>query len=228
MLRVEKLRSGYGKIRVLHEVSLRLRPGEVVALLGRNGAGKSTLLKSIMGLTTQMGGEVYLADRPLRGLPSYTRAQLGLGYVPEERRIFPELSVSENLEVAYRGAGKWSLKRVFTLFPRLEQIAARRGGLLSGGEQQMLAVARTLLTNPKVLLLDEPTEGLAPILVKTIAGVVAELKATGMAILLAEQNLKFTAPLADRAYVLESGEVRMQGTMAELAQDKKVRELLSL
>ncbi|WP_457631693.1 ABC transporter ATP-binding protein [Oceanithermus sp.] len=227
MLEVDRLNAGYGKIQVLHGVSLALGPGEVVALLGRNGAGKSTLLKSVMGLTTVFGGEVRLEGRPLGRLPSYARARLGLGYVPEERRIFPELSVRENLEVAAR-PGEWSVERVFELFPRLAEIQNRRGGLLSGGEQQMLTVARTLVTNPRLLLLDEPTEGLAPILVKTIAGVVAELKAAGMPILLAEQNLKFTAPLADRAYVLETGEVRMEGTMAELEGDERVRALLSL
>jgi branched-chain amino acid transport system ATP-binding protein len=227
MLEVDRLNAGYGKIQVLHGVSLALGPGEVVALLGRNGAGKSTLLKSVMGLTTVFGGEVRLEGRPLGRLPSYARARLGLGYVPEERRIFPELSVRENLEVAAR-PGEWSVERVFELFPRLAEIQTRRGGLLSGGEQQMLTVARTLVTNPRLLLLDEPTEGLAPILVKTIAGVVAELKAAGMPILLAEQNLKFTAPLADRAYVLETGEVRMEGTMAELEGDERVRALLSL
>jgi branched-chain amino acid transport system ATP-binding protein len=227
MLEVDRLNAGYGKIQVLHGVSLALGPGEVVALLGRNGAGKSTLLKSVMGLTTVFGGEVRLEGRPLGRLPSYARAQRGLGYVPEERRIFPELSVRENLEVAAR-PGEWSVERVFELFPRLAEIQNRRGGLLSGGEQQMLTVARTLVTNPRLLLLDEPTEGLAPLLVKTIAGVVAELKAAGMPILLAEQNLKFTAPLADRAYVLETGEVRMSGPMDELAADARVRELLAL
>ncbi len=227
MLRVEDLRAGYGKIQVLHGVSLELTAGEVVALLGRNGAGKSTLLKAVVGLARRFGGEVYLENQPLARLPSYTRARRGLGYVPEERRIFPELSVRENLEVAAR-PGTWTVARVFKLFPRLAEIQTRRGGLLSGGEQQMLTVARTLVTNPKILLLDEPTEGLAPLLVKTIAGVVAELKAEGMPILLAEQNLKFTAPLADRAYVLESGEVRMNGPMDELAADARVRELLSL
>jgi len=227
MLQVDGLRAGYGKIQVLHGVGLELGPGEVVALLGRNGAGKSTLLKAVMGMVTIFGGEVFFDGQPLGRLPAYTRAQRGLGYVPEERRIFPELSVRENLEVAAR-PGEWTVARVLDLFPRLAEIQTRRGGLLSGGEQQMLTVARTLVTNPRLLLLDEPTEGLAPILVRTIAGVVAELKAAGMPILLAEQNLKFTAPLADRAYVLETGEVRMSGNMNELAADERVRELLSL
>ncbi len=227
MLRVENLNAGYGKIQVLHGVSLDLNPGEVVALLGRNGAGKSTLLKAVMGLAQTFGGAVHFAGEPLGRLPSYARAGRGLGYVPEERRIFPELTVRENLEVAAR-PGEWSVARVFELFPRLAEIQTRRGGLLSGGEQQMLTVARTLVTNPRLLLLDEPTEGLAPLLVRTIAEVVDELKRSGLPVLLAEQNLKFTAPLADRAYVLETGEVRMRGTMAELAEDERVRELLSL
>ena len=227
MLQVRELNAGYGKIQVLHAVSLELAAGEVVALLGRNGAGKSTLLKSLMGLTRVFGGEVIFDGEPLAGRPPFARAQRGLGYVPEERRIFPELTVRENLEVAAR-PGEWTVARVFELFPRLAGIEQRRGGLLSGGEQQMLTVARTLVTNPRLLLLDEPTEGLAPLLVKAIARVVAELKAAGMPILLAEQNLRFTAELADRAYVLESGEVRLHGSMDALEGDARVRELLAL
>ncbi len=228
MLKAKGLSAGYGRIQVLHGVELELKKGEVVALLGRNGAGKSTLLKTLIGLLPARSGEVLLEDRPITELPAYRRAQLGIGYVPEERRIFPELSVRENLELAARPGGPWTIERVYELFPRLAEIEHRSGGYLSGGEQQMLTLARTLVTNPRLLLLDEPTEGLAPILVKAIAETVAELKAQGMPILLAEQNLAFTAGLADRGYVLETGEVRLKGPMRELVKDPRVKELLAL
>lgn len=228
MLRARNLSAGYGRIQVLHGVDLELKKGEVVALLGRNGAGKSTLLKTLIGLLPARSGEVLLEDRPITELPAYRRAQLGIGYVPEERRIFPELSVRENLELAARPGGPWTIERVYELFPRLAEIEHRPGGYLSGGEQQMLTIARTLVTNPRLLLLDEPTEGLAPILVEAIAETVAELKAQGMPILLAEQNLAFTAGLADRGYVLETGEVRLTGPMQELVEDPRVKELLAL
>jgi len=228
MLRAKNLSAGYGRIQVLHGVELELKAGEVVALLGRNGAGKSTLLKTLIGLLPARGGEVFLEDRPITELPAYRRAQLGIGYVPEERRIFPELSVRENLELAARPGGPWTIERVYELFPRLAEIERRPGGYLSGGEQQMLTLARTLVTNPRLLLLDEPTEGLAPILVEAIAETVAELKAQGMPILLAEQNLAFTAGLAGRGYVLETGEVRLTGPMQELVEDPRVKELLAL
>ena len=228
MLRARNLSAGYGRIQVLHGVDLELKAGEVVALLGRNGAGKSTLLKTLIGLLPARSGEVLLEDRPITELPAYRRAQLGIGYVPEERRIFPELSVRENLELAARPGGPWTIERVYRLFPRLAEIEHRPGGYLSGGEQQMLTIARTLVTNPRLLLLDEPTEGLAPILVEAIAETVAELKTQGMPILLAEQNLAFTAGLADRGYVLETGEVRLTGPMRELVEDARVKELLAL
>ena len=228
MLRARNLSAGYGRIQVLHGVDLELKKGEVVALLGRNGAGKSTLLKTLIGLLPARSGEVLLEDRPITELPAYRRAQLGIGYVPEERRIFPELSVRENLELAARPGGPWTIQRVYQLFPRLAEIERRPGGYLSGGEQQTLTLARTLVTNPRLLLLDEPTEGLAPILVEAIAETVAELKAQGMPILLAEQNLAFTAGLADRGYVLETGEVRLTGPMQELVEDPRVKELLAL
>ncbi len=228
MLRVRGLVAGYGRIQVLHGIDLELEPGEVVALLGRNGAGKSTLLKALIGIVPVQKGEILFEGRPIAGLPPYRRAWLGLGYVPEERRIFPELSVRENLELAARPGGPWTVDRVFELFPRLAEIEGRPGGYLSGGEQQMLTLARTLVTNPKLLLLDEPTEGLAPILVQAIAETVTELKASGMPILLAEQNLAFTARLADRGYVLETGEVRREGPIEVLVQDPRVKELLAL
>ncbi|GAA5335199.1 MULTISPECIES: ABC transporter ATP-binding protein [Thermus] len=224
---VEDLRAGYGEISVLHGVSLRVEEGEVVALLGRNGAGKTTLIKAVMGLVRRFSGRLRYHGQDFSDWPPYRRARLGLGYVPDDRRIFPELTVRENLLVAAR-PGPWNLERVFQILPRLAEIQDRRGGLLSGGEQQMLTIARTLLTNPRLLLLDEPTEGLAPLIVEEIARLVLALKAEGMPVLLAEQNLRFTGRVADRAYVLETGEVRMEGRMADLVRSEEVMALLSL
>ncbi|GGN02940.1 ABC transporter ATP-binding protein [Thermus composti] len=226
-LRLEGLSAGYGGIPVLHGVDLEVGEGEVVALLGRNGAGKTTLIKAVMGLVRVYAGQVVYWGQELTPLPSYRRAQLGLGYVPDDRRIFPELTVRENLLIAHR-PGPWSLEKVYRMLPRLQEIEHRRGGLLSGGEQQMLTIARTLMTNPKLLLLDEPTEGLAPLIVEEIARLVLELKREGMPVLLAEQNLRFTGRVADRAYVLETGEVRLSGTMDELLHKEEVAALLSL
>jgi branched-chain amino acid transport system ATP-binding protein len=226
-LLVEGLRAGYGEIPVLHGVDLEVREGEVVALLGRNGAGKTTLIKAVMGLVRTFSGRLTYGGVDLTPLPPYRRAQLGLGYVPDDRRIFPELTVRENLLVASR-PGPWSLDKVYRLLPRLKEIEHRRGGLLSGGEQQMLTIARTLMTNPRLLLLDEPTEGLAPLVVEEIARLVQELKREGLPVLLAEQNLRFTGRVADRAYVLETGEVRLSGAMDELLRKEEVATLLSL
>ncbi|RTH37953.1 ABC transporter ATP-binding protein [Thermus scotoductus] len=226
-LRVLELRAGYGGIPVLHGVSLEVGEGEVVALLGRNGAGKTTTIKAIMGLVQIHGGRILYGDMDLTRLPSFRRAQLGLGYVPDDRRIFPELTVRENLLIAHR-PGPWTLERVYRLLPRLQEIENRRGGLLSGGEQQMLTIARTLMANPRLLLLDEPTEGLAPLIVEEIARLVEELKQEGMPVLLAEQNLRFTGRVADRGYVLETGEVRVEGSMQELLHKDEVVALLSL
>ncbi|MEJ5335867.1 MAG: ABC transporter ATP-binding protein [Thermus sp.] len=224
---LEDLRAGYGDIPVLHGVSLEMREGEVVALLGRNGAGKTTLIKAVMGLVRTFSGRVRYGGVDLTPLPPFRRALKGLGYVPDDRRIFPELTVRENLLVAAR-PGPWNLEKVYDLLPRLREIQHRRGGLLSGGEQQMLTIARTLMTNPRLLLLDEPTEGLAPLLVEEIAHLVRSLKGEGMPILLAEQNLRFTGAVADRAYVLETGEVRLEGRMADLLEREEVAALLSL
>jgi len=226
-LQVLQLRAGYGSIPVLHGVSLEVGEGEVVALLGRNGAGKTTTIKAIMGLVQIRGGRIVYRGTDLTRLPSFRRAQLGLGYVPDDRRIFPELTVRENLLVAHR-PGPWNLERVYQLLPRLREIENRRGGLLSGGEQQMLTIARTLMANPRLLLLDEPTEGLAPLIVEEIARLVEALKGEGMPVLLAEQNLRFTGRVADRGYVLETGEVRVEGNMQELLRKDEVVALLSL
>ena len=226
-LRIVGLRAGYGEIPVLHDVDLEVREGEVVALLGRNGAGKTTLIKAVMGMVRVFSGSVAYRGRELTHLPLFRRAQLGLGYVPDDRRIFPELTVRENLLVAQR-PGRWNLEQIYRLLPRLKEIEHRKGGFLSGGEQQMLTIARTLMANPHLLLLDEPTEGLAPLVVEEIAKLVQELKREGLPILLAEQNLRFTGQVADRAYVLETGEVRLEGRMEDLLHQEEVAALLAL
>jgi branched-chain amino acid transport system ATP-binding protein len=208
-LSVKGLRAGYGRAQVLFDIDLDAREGEVVALLGRNGAGKSTTLKAIMGLVPPLSGEVLFDGRSVKGLEPYEIARLGLGYVPEDRRIFTDLTVSENLEVGRqpaRGAAPaWSEERLFELFPALGALRTRRGARMSGGEQQMLCIARTLAGNPSAILLDEPSEGLAPVVVEQVAKAIMELKRSGLAVLLAEQSRHFTGRVADRAYVLEKG-----------------------
>jgi branched-chain amino acid transport system ATP-binding protein len=232
VLALEQLIAGYGPIRAVHGVSLSLEPGEVVALLGRNGAGKTTILKAVLGIARVFSGRVLYRDRDITRLRTYRRAMLGMGYVPDDRRIFPELTVRENLDVARKpGASKdgaWNLRRIYQLMPWLKEIEGRRGGVLSGGEQQMLAIARTMMGNPDVLLLDEPNEGLAPHFVRLVSDLVKELKTSGLAVLLAEPSLRFITPLADRVYVLESGELRLEGTVAEMAEKQEVRALLAL
>jgi branched-chain amino acid transport system ATP-binding protein len=228
MLSVADLHAFYGRAHILQGVSLEARPGEVVALLGRNGAGKSTAMKAIMGLVPPAGGEVSFDGRRIDRLPPYKIARLGLGYVPEERRIFTELSVMENLEVgrqpAREKAATWNAEKLFALFPNLGRMRERPGGHMSGGEQQMLTIARTLMGNPRCVLLDEPSEGLAPIIVEQMAHSIRTLKARGMSVLLSEQNLHFCEAIADRAYIIEKGQIRFGGTMAELAADTSLRE----
>ena len=195
----------------------------MVSLLGRNGAGKSTTLKSIVGLVEVTGGRIHFDGREITGRPTHEISRLGVGYVPEERRIFSDLTVAENLLVGRKGAGAWDTSRVYEFFPKLREMAGRRAGSLSGGEQQMLTVARTLMGNPRVLLLDEPSEGLAPVIVRTLGEQIAALKREGLTILLSEQNLKFAARLADRAYIMEKGEIRFDGPMAALIGDEGLR-----
>jgi branched-chain amino acid transport system ATP-binding protein len=233
MLEVRRLCAGYGRARVLFDVDFAMAPGEVVALLGRNGAGKSTLLKAVMGLVPPSSGEVRLDGRRIDRLEPFEIARLGLGYVPEDRRIFTELSVRENLEVgrqpARAGAPGWTEEKLFRVFPNLAEMRARPGGQMSGGEQQMLTVARTLMGNPLLVLLDEPSEGIAPRIVEEMANMILELKREGLSVLLCEQNLHFAALVSDRAYVIEKGEIRYSGTMRELAANDAVkREYLSL
>ncbi len=209
-------------------MSLAAAAGEVVALLGRNGAGKSTAMKAIMGLVPPARGEVSFAGKRIDRLPPYRIARLGLGYVPEERRIFTELTVVENLEVGRQapraGAPAWTEDRLFALFPNLAAMRERPGGRMSGGEQQMLTIARTLMGNPRCVLLDEPSEGLAPIIVEQMAHSIRMLKGEGLCVLLSEQNLHFSQAVADRAYIIEKGQIRFAGSMAELAADAALRE----
>jgi branched-chain amino acid transport system ATP-binding protein len=228
MLSVKDLHAYYGRAHILHGVSLEAGAGEVVALLGRNGAGKSTALKAIMGLVPPARGEVSFAGRRIERLPPYRIARLGLGYVPEERRIFTELTVLENLEVGRQapreGAPVWTEDKLFALFPNLAALRERPGGRMSGGEQQMLTIARTLMGNPRCVLLDEPSEGLAPIIVEQMANSIRALKGEGLCVLLCEQNLHFSQAVADRAYIIEKGQIRFGGSMADLAADAALRE----
>ena len=222
-LELESVEAGYGLSRVLHGVSLVARAGEVVSLLGRNGAGKSTTLKAIVGLVEVSGGAVRFDGHEITGLPTHEISRRGVGYVPEDRRIFGDLTVEENLIVGAKGRGEWGTSRVYRFFPKLAELAGRRAGSLSGGEQQMLTVARTLMGNPRVLLLDEPSEGLAPVIVRALGEQIAALKREGLTILLSEQNLRFAARLADRAYIVEKGEIRFGGPMAALMGDEALR-----
>ena len=225
LLAVEDVYTAYGLSQVLFGVSLRVAAGECVALLGRNGVGKSTTMRSIMGLTPPARGRVLWKDRDIRGRAPYQVAQLGLGFVPEDRRIFSELTVWENLDVAARRArpGGWTVARVYDLFPKLQELRDRQGGFLSGGEQQMLTIARTLMGNPELLLLDEPSEGLAPLVVDHLQEQIGRLKREGLTILLAEQNVEFSLDLADRVYVLEKGHIRYEGTAAAFRADESIR-----
>ena len=226
VLEVEALRAGYGPAEILFGVSLKLARGEVAALMGRNGAGKSTTLKAIMGLLPPRAGQVRFAGQEIAGLPAFRIARLGLGYVPEDRRIFTDLTVAENLEVgrrAARGHAAWTPERLFEIFPNLAAMRGRRAAAMSGGEQQMLAIARTLMGNPDAVLLDEPSEGLAPVILELMAEAVLRMKREGIAVLLSEQNFDFAAAVADRAYVIERGEIRYDGSMAALEADPALR-----
>lgn len=228
MLEARQLSAGYGPARVLSGLDLQLNTGEVVALLGRNGAGKSTTLKALMGLLPVTSGEVTFAGNRIDRLPSWRIARLGLAYVPEDRRIFTDLSVMENLEAGRLPRGndavQWTVERLFELFPNLGRMRERRGGSMSGGEQQMLSIARSLMGNPLALLLDEPSEGLAPVIVEGMARTIRELKREGLCVLLAEQNLRFARRVADRACILETGDLRYSGTMADLDANSELRE----
>jgi branched-chain amino acid transport system ATP-binding protein len=226
VLVAEGLHTFYGKSHILHGVGLTVREGEIVTLLGRNGAGKSTTLRSLIGLTPARLGSVRIFDEDTTAWPPDRIVGLGVGFVPEGRRVFGSLTVEENLLVPIERPGPWTIDRVFELFPRLRERRNNKGRFLSGGEQEMLAIARALLLNPKLLLLDEPSQGLAPLLVREVLNVIARMRQEGISILLVEQNVRMAVAIADRAYVLDDGRVVYEGPAAELAHDEeRVREL---
>jgi branched-chain amino acid transport system ATP-binding protein len=229
LLEVRDIHTAYGEARVLFGVSVEVTAGECVCLLGRNGVGKTTTMRSIMGLTPPTRGEILWRGKPITGWAPHQVARLGIGFVPEDRRIFAELTTWENLDVARRVSGRsgpWTIEAVCGLFPKLNELRDRQGGFLSGGEQQMLTIARTLMLNPELLLLDEPSEGLAPLVVDQLLERVGELKRQGLTILLAEQGVDFSLSLADRVYVLEKGAVRFSGPAAQLRDDAALRNKL--
>ncbi len=227
MLEVRDLEAAYGASQVLFGISLDVGEGEVVALLGRNGAGKTTTLSSLMGLLPPRQGSIRFRGQEIAGREPYEICRLGLGFVPENSRLFASLTVAENLETARRsapdGTVRFGIEQVLELFPDLRLLLNRRAGMLSGGQQRMVAIARTLMGNPDLLLLDEPSEGLAPLVVEALLERLKSLRATGVTVLLSEQNLRFANELADRAYIIEKGEIRYQGTIAELAAEPEVR-----
>ena len=226
MLEVEGIHTYYGLSHILFDVSLEVARGEVVCLLGRNGAGKSTTMRSIIGLTPPRKGKIIFKGLPCEDCKPFELARRGMGYVPDDRRVFADLTVAENLEIAARNinANGWNEERVFRFFPDLAKIASRRAGFLSGGEQQMLTIGRALMTNPELLLLDEPTEGLAPLIVATLENQIAELKATGLTGLLAEQNLEVALRLSDRGYIIDNGVIRYQGSIEDLRDNEEIRK----
>ncbi|HEV3087843.1 MAG TPA: ABC transporter ATP-binding protein [Candidatus Elarobacter sp.] len=230
LLAVDGLCTNYGKIRILRDVSLTVGEGEVVALLGLNGAGKTTTMRSILGLTPPRAGSVHYGGRDITGWPAYKVARLGVGYVPEGRRMFKDLSALENLQLAENGrSGTWTIPRVFEHLPKLAELRSRKAGRLSGGEQEMLAIGRALVANPHLLLVDEPSQGLAPLIVEEVYRILGELKQTGVAILIVEQNALLALKISDRAYVLDSGRIVHSGAAAELAADRdRIRTLMGL
>jgi branched-chain amino acid transport system ATP-binding protein len=228
-LELSDVHTYYGSSHVLFGVSLEVNAGECVCLLGRNGAGKSTTLKSIIGLLKPASGRVTFNKKSLVGMQPYGIARLGIGYVPDERLIFPDLTVRENLEIAMKKPAPeakihWSVDKVYELFPILKGLDERLGGYLSGGEQQMLTIGRTLMGNPSLLLLDEPVEGVAPVVVQELTRQIKSLKALGLTILFAEQNLSFATQISDRAYIIEKGHIRYHGTMQVLAQNDEIKQ----
>ena len=225
MLQIEEIHTYYGLSHILFGVSLEIKQGEVVCLLGRNGAGKSTTMKSIIGLTPPKKGLIRFKGQPTAGKKPFMLARMGIGYVPDDRRVFADLTVGENLEISERNMteGGWNKQRVYQFFPALEKIDTRRAGYLSGGEQQMLTIARALMTNPDLLLLDEPTEGLAPLIVELLEEQIVKLKEAGLTVLLAEQNLDVALRLSDRGYVIDNGVIRYEGSIEDLRNNEEVR-----
>ncbi len=226
ILEVSDLVTAYGESLVLHGISLAVAPGEIVCLLGRNGAGKTTTLRSIMGLTPPRSGSIAFNGRTIAGLQPFKIARLGIGYVPDDRRIFPDLTVEENLEIARRlsraDGDRWSVERIYDLFPVLRDLRTNRGSGLSGGEQKMLAIGRALMQNPSLLLLDEPVEGLAPLVVRQLVQVLRQIREAGVTILLADQNVKFARRVGDRGYIVEKGAVRLEGRLDDLWNNEEV------
>lgn len=223
MLEVNDLHTYYGRSHILQGISLNLEEGEVICLLGRNGAGKTTTIKSIMGFVHPSSGSIKFEEQEISRMEPFEVCRRGIGYVPQERRIFPTLTVQDNLEVIERKAeGGWTIEKIFETFPILEGLKNRAGRHLSGGEQQILAVARPLMTNPKMLLLDEPSEGLAPLIVKAIEELIHQIAETGISVLLAEQNMRFALRVAKRGYIIDKGMIHHQGSLEELKEDKEI------
>lgn len=224
MLNVNKIHTYYGLSHILFDVSLDVSKGEVVGLLGRNGAGKSTTMRSIMGLTPPKEGTITFNSQNITGTKPYLLVRRGIGYVPDDRRVFADLSVDDNLEIAFKRGDEWTKERVYGVFPPLADIKTRRAGNLSGGEQQMLTIARALMSSPELLLLDEPTEGLAPLIVRDLENQIIKLKEAGISILLSEQNVRSALKMIDRAYVIDEGIIRFMGTVAELEANEEVKK----
>ncbi len=226
ILKVDQINTFYGQSHVLQGISLLISEGEVVSLLGRNGVGKTTTLRSIMGLTPPRSGKIFLHSADIVGKPPFQIAKMGIGYVPDDRRIFPDLTLFENLELARRlsskGKAQWTFEKVYELFPVFIDLRQRKGTQLSGGEQKMLAIGRALMKNPTLLLLDEPSEGLAPLIVQNLAEVTGRIRGEGVTILLADQNLKFCRKTSDRGYILEKGMIQYEGIMEEIWQNEEI------
>ena len=231
MLEVETIHTFYGLSHILFDVSLKVKKGQVVCLLGRNGAGKTTTFRSIMGLNPPARGRIRFNDKNVTGTAPFKLVRQGMAWVPDDRRIFVDLTVGENLEIAERkgsGGEQWDKPKVYELFPALKEMDGRKGGLLSGGEQKMLAIGRALMTNPRFLLLDEPTEGLAPVLVNTLGERIRKLKEVGLTVLLAEQNVKFTLTLSDYGYIIDNGRICYQGPVEELIDNEEVKQVCGI
>ena len=224
MLSVKGIHIYYGLSHILYDVSLEVSKGEIVGLLGRNGAGKSTTMRSISGLTPPRQGTITFHGEPLAGKQAYRLVRQGIAYVPDDRRVFADLSVDDNLEITYRRNAEWNKDRVYDIFPALREIKDRRSGNLSGGEQQMLTIGRSLMTAPELLLLDEPTEGLAPLIVRDLEQQILRLRDAGISILLSEQNIKSAMKLIERAYVIDNGRIRFEGTVAELEANEEIKK----
>ena len=224
MLSVKGIHTYYGLSHILYDVSLEVSKGEIVGLLGRNGAGKSTTMRSISGLTPPRQGTITFHGEPLAGKQAYRLVRQGIAYVPDDRRVFADLSVDDNLEITYGRTAEWNKDRVYDLFPALREIKDRRSGNLSGGEQQMLTIGRSLMTAPELLLLDEPTEGLAPLIVRDLEQQILRLRDAGISILLSEQNIKSAMKLIERAYVIDNGRIRFEGTVAELEANEEIKK----